>query len=181
MILNAKSNQFVCTLPKGFLYPELEEKYSFYLKRLPTPFDSMEAYLNHTIQSVTFPAIASTEVEQMLDKRPQYWRESWELERVSIKEFTINFKTADGYLNYWVLLEQFERYLRESNRKDYLPDMNIEFLDRDGYQLVTINFTQPIMKGIDQIDLSYASNAFEFRTFGITFKYNWFNISVKLD
>lgn len=105
MILNARNNQFVFRLPKGFLSQQLEEKYSFYLKRLPTPFGSMLDYLNHTIQSVTFPQVSADEVEQTLDKRPQYWRQSWDLERVITKEFTVTFKTADGFLNYWVLFE----------------------------------------------------------------------------
>lgn len=181
MILNAKNNQFVFKLPKGFLYPELQEKYSFYLKRLPSPFESVEDYLNHTIQSVTFPQVSADEVEQTLDKRPQYWRQSFDLERVILKEFTVNFKTADGYLNYWVLFEQFQRYLHEQNTKDYFPDMNLIFLDRDGYQLVTVSLRQPLMKAMDSLEMSYASSAFEFRTFGVTFKYNLFEIAVKLD
>lgn len=182
MILNAKNNQFVFRLPKGFLDQELQDKYSFYLKRLPTPFDSIEDYLNHTIQSVTFPQVSADEVEQTLDKRPQYWRQSFDLERIIPKEFTVNFKTADGYLNYWVLFEQFQRYLHEQNNtKEYFPDMNLMFLDRDGYQLVTVTFRQPLMKAIDSVEMSYASTAFEFRTFGVTFKYNLFEIGVKLD
>jgi len=181
MILNAKSNQFIAKLPKGFLYPELNEKYSFYLKRLPTPFENIEDYLNHTISSVTFPQVNADEAQQILDKRPQFWRQSFELERIIVKEFTINFKTADGYLNYWVLFEQFQLYLEEPNRKDYFPDMDLIFLDRDGYQLVTVTFTQPLMKAMDSLEMNYGSNAFEFRTFGVTFKYNWFNIAVKLD
>ena len=141
----------------------------------------MEDYLNHTIQSVTFPQVSADETEQILDKRPQYYRNSFDLERVITKEFTVNFKTADGFLNYWVLFEQFQRYLNEQNKKDYFPDMNLLFLDRDGYELVTVTFRQPLIKSIDQLEMSYASNAFEFRTFGLTFKYNLFEINVKLD
>jgi len=181
VILNSRSNQFVFKLPTGFLYPEVQDKYNFYLKRLPTPFDNIESYLNSTVQSVTFPSISADQDVQILDKRPQYWKQTFELERVITKEFTVNFKTADGFLNYWVLFEQFQQYLQEKNDKDYFPDMSIIFLDRDGYELVTVRFSQPIMKAIDQLEMSYASNAFEFRTFGITFQYNWFFIDVILD
>lgn len=159
----------------------MQTKYNFYLKRLPTPFDSVEDYLNHTIQSVSFPQVSADETEQILDKRPQYYRNSFDLERIITKEFTVNFKTADGFLNYWVLFEQFQKYLHEQNTKDYFPDMNLTFLDRDGYELVTVTFNQPLIKSIDQLEMSYASNAFEFRTFGLTFKYNLFEINVKLD
>jgi hypothetical protein len=181
MILNSKNNQFVFTLPKGFLDEELQKKYSFYLKRLPTPYENIEDYLNATIQSVTFPSVAADEVEQTLDKTPQFWRQSFDLERIITKEFTVNFKTADGYLNYWVLFEQFQRYLRLESKRDYFPDMNLRFLDRQGYQLVNVIFRQPLMKGMDSLEMSYASTAFEFRTFGVTFKYNIFEIDVQLD
>jgi hypothetical protein len=181
MILNAKSNQFVLNLPKGFLYPEVAEKFEFYLKKNPTPFDTVESYLNHTIQSVNFPSVAANEVEQMLDKRPQFWREALDLERLVTKEFTINFKTADGYLNYWILFEQFRQFLYEGNTKDYFPDFNLRFLDRQGYQMLNIVFTQPLMKSMDSIEMSYAQSGLDFRTFGVTFKYNQFEIKIELD
>jgi hypothetical protein len=181
MILNARNNQFVFRLPKGFLYQQLEDKYSFYLKRLPTPFSSMLDYLNHTIQSVTFPQVSADEVEQTLDKRPQYWRQSFDLERVITKEFTVTFKTADGFLNYWVLFEQLKLFLYEGNMEDYFPDMQLIMLDRDGYQLATISFRQPLMKSMDALEMSYGQNAFDFKTFSVTFKYNLFEIDVNLD
>jgi hypothetical protein len=64
---------------------------------------------------------------------------------------------------------------------DYFPDMNIMYLDRDGYQVLTVDFKQPIMKGISEVEMNYSSTAIEFRTFTVNFKYNTFNIAVKLD
>jgi hypothetical protein len=192
MILNAKNNQFVFRFPKGFISPELEQKYNFYLKRLPTPFANITDYVNHTIQSVTFPSVASDEVEQWVGRRtmvdgktvtknPQYWRQSLDLERIIPKEFTVSLKAADGYLNYWVLYEVYRDYLTVPNMEDYFPDMSIMYLDRDGYQILTIDFQQPLMKGISEVEMNYSSTALEFRTFTVNFKYNRFNISVKLD
>jgi len=192
MILNSKNNQFVFRFPKGFINPQIEEKYNYYLKRLPTPFDSITDYVNHTIQSVTFPSVASEEVEQWvgrrtevdgkgLGKNPQYWRQSLDLDRVIPKEFTVSLKAADGYLNYWVLFENYRNYLTLTNMDDYFPDMNIMYLDRDGYQLITIDFKQPIMKGISEVEMNYSSTAMEFRTFTVNFKYNRFDINIKTD
>ena len=192
MILNSKNNQFVFRFPKGFIPADLEEKYNFYLKRLPTPFANITDYVNHTIQSVTFPSVASEEIEQWVGRRtsvgekfvsknPQYWRQSLDLERVVPKEFSVNLKAADGYLNYWVLYETYRNYLSVPNMDDYFPDMNIMYLDRDGYQILTVDFKQPIMKGISEVEMNYSSTAIEFRTFTVNFKYNTFNIDVKLD
>ena len=69
MILNAKNNQFVFRFPKGFIYPEIEEKYNYYLKRLPTPFENILDYVNHTVQSVTFPSVQADQIEQWVGRR----------------------------------------------------------------------------------------------------------------
>lgn len=195
MILNAKNNQFVFRFPKGFIYPELETKYNLYLKRLPTPFETITDYVNHTIQSVTFPAVGSDEVEQWVGRRtsvednngsrrvvtknPQYWRQSLDFDRVIPKEFTVNLKVADGYLNYWVMYETYRQYLTIPNMEDYFPDLQIMFLDREGYQLLTSTYRQPLMKGISEVEMNYSSTAMEFRTFSVTFKYNAFDIEIK--
>lgn len=182
MILNAKNNAFVFTLPKGFISDALETKYNFYLKRLPTPFETISAYVNHTIQSVTFPQVSATPVEQTLDKVPQFWRQSFDIERLISKEFTVNFKLTDGYLNYWILFEQFMNNMEMTTMTpEYSPDMSLRFLDREGYQLVDVRFIQPFIIGIDSIEMSYASVGYEFKTFGVNFKYNQFKIEVNLD
>ncbi len=166
---------------------------------MPTPFSSITDYVNHTIQSVTFPSVASDEVEQWVGRRvqpdnvnpnalgktitknPQYWRQSLDLERVVPKEFTVNMKAADGYLNYWVLFENYRYYLAITNKEDYFPDMDLMYLDREGYQLLTVSFKQPLMKGISEVEMNYSATAMEFRTFAVNFKYNQFDINIKLD
>lgn len=192
MILNSKNNQFVFRFPKGFIFPEVEEKYNYYLKRLPTPFENITDYINHTVQSVSFPSVATEEVEQWvgrkvtvdgknIGKNPQYWRQSVDLDRAIPKEFTVNLKAADGYINYWALFENYRHYLTLTDITDYMPDMSLMYLDRMGYQLITIDFKQPLIKGISEVEMNYSQTALEFRVFSMTFKYNRFDINVKLD
>lgn len=191
MILNSKNNQFVFRFPKGFISPEIENKYNFYLKRLPTPFENILDYVNHTIQSVTFPPVNVDQVEQWVGRRTsvddvavtknqQYWRQAVDLERAFPKEFSVSLKAADGYLNYWVLFETLREYLKIPNKVDYFPDMNLIYLDREGYQLLNIDFKQPLFKGISEVEMNYSATAMEFRLFTVDFKYNWFDINVKL-
>lgn len=172
-------------------------KYNTYLKRLPTPFSDITDYVNHTIQSVSFPAVTSDEVEQWVGrktqvddsngqrrtvtKNPHYWRQSLDLERVIPKEFSVDFKVADGYLNYWVLYETYRTFLTIPDVQDHMPDMNIMFLDREGYQLLTVTYMQPIIKGISEVEMNYSSTTMEFRTFTMNFKYNDFDIAIKTD
>ena len=192
MILDSKNNQFVFRFPKGFIYKDIEDKYNFYLKRLPTPFENILDYVNHTIQAVSFPSVNADQVEQWVGrktyaddtrvtKNPQIWRQTVDLDRIVPKEFTVSMKTADAYLNYWVLYENFRRYLTITNDEEYLPDMNLMYLDREGYQILTVDFKQPLFTGISEVEMNYSSTAMEFNTFNLNFKYNWFDINVKLD
>ncbi len=196
MILNSKNSQFIFKFPRGFVYKNIEEKYNFYLKRLPTPFETITDYINHTIQSVVFPSVSTDEVEQWngrlvsIDtpegrrtgtKNPQYWRQSVDLERAVPKEFTVTFKVADGYLNYWVLYEVYRNYLLIPEMNDYFPDLHIMFLDREGYQILTVTYRQPIIKSISEVEMNYSSYGMDFRTFSLGFKYNNFDIAVKTD
>jgi hypothetical protein len=102
------------------------------------------------------------------------------MSRVLPKEFTVNLKAADAYLNYWVLFEVYKNYLEVTNMEDYFPDMNLMYLDREGYQLLTVDMKQPLMKGISEVEMNYSAAAMEFRTFSVTFKYNTFDINVNL-
>lgn len=194
MILNSKNNQFVFRFPKGFIPADIEEKYNFYIKRLSFPFETILDYVNNTIQSISFPSVSSDIVEQMVGRRtsvgiddvmvtknPQIWRQSLDLERVIPKNFTVGLKTADGYLNYWVLFETFRNYLFIPNKDDYLPDMNLMYLDREGCEILTMDFKQPIFKGISEVEMNYSMTAMEFRLFNVEFDYNWFDINIRPD
>jgi hypothetical protein len=116
-----------------------------------------------------------------IGKNPQYWRQSLDLDRVIPKEFTVSMKAADGYINYWALFENYRHYLTITDTTDYVPDMNIIYLDRDGYELITIGFKEPLIKSISDVEMNYSQTAMEFRVFSMTFKYNRFDINVKLD
>lgn len=193
MLLNSKNNQFVFRFPKGFIYSEIEKKYNYYINRLPTPFENMTDYVNHTIQSVTFPAVGSDEVEQWvglktdlpggqhLTKKTVAWRQSLDMNRIIPKEFSVNFKATDAYLNYWVMFELFQKYLEVTNKEDFLPNLDLMYLDRDGHQILRIKLFDVLMKGISEVEMSYSATAMEFRTFSCTFKYNYFEIDVDLD
>lgn len=182
MILNARNNNFVFRFPQGFIFPELETKYVKYLRRMNTPFDRVHDYLNHTVQSVTFPSISTGMVIQTLDKIPQNWRQTVDMSKAMAKEMTVNFQATDGYLNYWLMFEQFQEYIRlENNVTEYFPDFSLQFLDRVGYQLLNVKIMQPIMISLDAVEMSYSSIIPDFKSFSATFAFNHFELEVVLD
>lgn len=196
MILNAKSNQFRFLFPKGFIDSSIEAKYTKFLKKIPGPFESMNDYVNHTIQSISFPGVTAESLEQIngrevfsqedardgfLTKNPRNIKNSFDLSRNIDKSFTVTLKASDGYLNYWILFENLQKFLQVYNNQQYMPDFQIQYLDFMGYQFSTINYRQILFLGISDLEMSYASINMDFKTFTLNFKYSNFDIQVLSD
>jgi hypothetical protein len=152
------------------------EKYTTYLKRLPIPYESIEDYMSASIQSVTFPALTADTVEQLLYEEPVTAKGGKRFERYLDRQFTITFKSYEGWINYWIMFDQMFAYWDLDNKKKYLPDLNLGFLDHTGFEFVAINFQQVVMTGVSELELNYASNTAEFRNFTVNFKYNYIRI-----
>lgn len=176
MILNGKNNNFIINLTKGFIYTEIEDKYSVYISKLPTPYTTVLSYLSASIQSITFPALSAESVEQVLYEDPVKWKGGKRLDRYLNKEFTIGFKNYEGYTNYWILYEQFQAYYALDNREQFFPDVTITFLDHTGYEFVRVILKQIVMNSLSEIDLNYSSNSAEFKNFTAGFSFNYIEI-----
>ena len=107
MILNSRNNNFIVRFQKNFFYPELVAKYETYIKRLPIPYENLQDYMTAGIQAISFPSLTAETVEQTLYEdpikakgglRPIYWLD---------RNFTITFKSYEGYINYWVMFDMF--------------------------------------------------------------------------
>lgn len=194
MILNSKSNQFVFNLPNDFIFDEISKKYDPYIKKLYTPFNNTIDYLNHTIQSVSLPNLNIDVVEQnvgpirytenindsdntKLTKNEMRYRDSDDLRNV-VKDLSITFKLTDSYLNYWILFENLMMFNDVSNTKDYFSDFIINFLNREGYIVLNVEFKMPVLLSISDVELSYSQVAIEFKTFTMGFVYNNININL---
>lgn len=182
MILNVRQNGFIFNFPKGFIYPEVVEKYEGYIKRMPIPYDTVNDFINSTIQSVNFPTISGIDnVEQI---RPggykQYYKSSTTLQNLIQREFTVTFKLGEGFINYWVLYENIVRFIDFQNPEQYLPDFRLLLLDNDGIIMASVILQQPIVTRISEIQLNYASTTPQFSTFSIGFKCNYVNVKLEI-
>ena len=63
-ILNAKLNQYSVWFPRNFLYPEVRERWTPVVKRLKLQYETLEDFINATVQSVTFPEVVLNNVTQ---------------------------------------------------------------------------------------------------------------------
>jgi hypothetical protein len=180
MILNSKNNNFIITIPKNFVYPSIVKKYETYLKRLPLPYDSVSDYLNASVQAMSFPSLSTELVEQVLYEDPVSAKGGKRIQTYLSRDFTMTFKSYEGYINYWIMYDLLWAYWDLDNKNKFLPDITLTFMDHTGFEFITVVFKQIILYGISEIELNYSSNTAEFKTFTAQFKYNYIDIQKRL-
>src|ERR1017187_2113457 len=167
MILNARDNLFQFNFPKTFMPKVVAEKWKKYLNRIPgnvitEPLD----FINYTVQSINLPGMGYEPIIQNRNPgRNWAFRSTLPEQELFQKEFTITFQLIDGYVNYWMLQEMLAYYYQFNNKKMYIDDLNIRITDAEGNVLITARIIQPLIKNISELQMSFASNVAEFKTF----------------
>lgn len=181
MILNALNNQFVISFTPDLFYPEIKEKWTPVVERLKVPYQSVADFMNSSIQSIDFPAIELTTVEQQQRQYRIAYRSGKELEATFERNLTITFKLTEGFISYWILFEQIEEFLQYKDSLPFWPPMYVSFLDHHGFELIAFEFEKIIPTSLSQFNISYSQTAAEFNTFTMNLRYNRFNIRNRLD
>ena len=181
MILNSKNNNYIISFPKNFLYSTVQDRYWPMLKRLPLPYDSITDYMNASIQQFSFPGVNAENVEQTLYEDKVQWKGAYRLGKLMSKDFDMTFKSYEGYINYWMMHDQFREFLAYDNKEEFLPNLTLSFLDQDGFELISIVFKQITMTSISELELNFSSNTSEFQQFTCGFHYNYMEIKNRLD
>ena len=180
MILNSLNNQFVVSFPKNFFYPEIHARWEPIVRRLKTPYQSLEDFINACVQSLDFPEMSLQEVEQTQQQYKIAWRGGKELEPVFDKNLSVTFKLSEGFISYWIFFEQIEQFLSYSQTVPFWPPMYVSFLDHHGFELVAFTFEKMIPKRLSQFQITYAQTAAEFNTFQLNIRYNRFTIKRRI-
>ena len=182
MILNARQNGFIFTFPKGFILPEVVEKYEKYINRMPIPYDTVDTFINSTIQQVNFPTLRTIDTVEQI--RPGGFKQSYKsattLQNLIQRDFTVTFKLGEGFINYWVLYENIIKFLDFQNPEVYIPDFRLLLLDNDGVVMASVLLQQPIYTSLSEIQLNYSSTTPQFTTFSIGFKCNYVNVKLEI-
>jgi hypothetical protein len=93
----------------------------------------------------------------------------------------VTFKLSEGFISYWILFEQIERFVEYGDSVPFWPPMYVSFLDHKGFELVAFSFEKIIPTSLSQFDISYAQTAAEFNTFTMGLRYNRYNIKRRID
>lgn len=181
MILNSLNNQFVVQFPKGFFYPEIVARWTPVVNRLKLPYETLEDFINATVQSITFPSVELPAPTQPQGQFPIMYRPGKEMEALVEKNLTVTFKLSEGFISYWIIFEQIEKFQEYGDTVPFWPPMFVSFLDHHGFELVAFSFEKIIPLNLGQFEISYAQTAAEFNTFTLLLRYNRWQINRRIN
>ena len=197
LALRGRQNGFRLILPKEFLCPEIEEKYTRILRMKRSYFYKPIDFINETIQKVQVLGFTNATVPQQQsvygDKpmiRPERKRQNEfmypstdynyraETSPLSLVDRTLNieFRHTLGYLNYFILFENFwYMYARDRKYDELCTQFNVDLLDELGSIYSRIVIFDPLVNGMDMLDFDYTQPIAQAGTFKIEFKYSNFD------
>ena len=191
--LKGKQDAFRLTLPKEFLMPEILEKYTKVLRKAHSFYTEPIDFLNETIQGVDVLGFTQATVQQQ-----QHGTGTWATDESTIeanrflhtasdytyrsevnplqlidKTIRIKFRHTLGFVNYFMLFENFFWQYKRDTPYNKLPEaFTIYLLDDMFTEYAKITLFRPIMDGMDMISFDCTSPVAQSQTFNVEMKYS---------
>lgn len=196
MSLRSRRDAFKMLLPKEFLCDEIIEKYTKILVKKNSFYTSPIDFLNETIQKVqvlgfgqaTFQQQQTTHGAPMINPRRveqndfQYPNTEYSYRSpgspVSLIDRTLNitFRHTLGYLNYFLLFENFwYQYTRDRDNHDLDYYFSVDIYNEKGSIYSRIVMSDPLIESMDMLDFDFTQPVAQSQTFNVTFKYQNFD------
>lgn len=198
--LSPRFDLFRFELPKQFLPPVVEEKWSEVLNKEPGIITRPIDYLNESIKGITFPGISDINIEQQQHSSNSIMRSNGgaanmgkinvepnqnniyvgannPLEKV-LREFNVTFRMNQGLYNYFMIYETI--FWRIYKPDLYVADdiFTVDIINEDGTITTRVTLDQCNIDGIDGLEFGYDKIEREVDTFNVKFKFN--NIDVDI-
>lgn len=191
--LKGRQDGFRLLLPQEFICDEINDKYAKILQNQKSFFTKPIDFLNETIQSVQVLGFSDGTVNQpqpgighpLIDpnrvKQNKFlhtatdftYRSEVNPLQLIDKTLNITFRHTLGFLNYFLIFENFwYLYSRDKQYKDISFTFNIDIINQNGQVYSKIVLYDPIIHGIDMLDLNYTKPVADSQTFTVIFKYS---------
>ena len=177
MLLNALNQNFVISIPYNWIYPDVADNWKPVLDRLYLNYNTCEDFINSQITSINFPGVSTSPVSQQTHLYNIQKRPGQQMDQIAQQQLTLTMKTTESYISYFLMRNQFERFLRLVDVAPlYLPPITVSLLNDGGYETVSYVYKQVTMTSISDLNLSYAATLGNFNTFSASFVYNYYDV-----
>lgn len=194
--LKGRQDGFRLLFPKEFLVPQIEEKYTkilsdkhgYYL----TPID----FINESIQKVNVLGFQNATVQQQQSSRGEPTIDPSRVEQnkflyaatdynyrngvspisLTDRTFNVTFRHSLGYLNYFILFENFwYQFARDMKYDDLMQRLSIDIINEKGSIYSRIVLFYPLINSMDMLEFDYSQPIAQSQTFNVEFKYSDFD------
>ena len=191
--LRGRKDNFRLLLPKEFLYRGIEEKYAEILQKKKGIFVNPIDYINETIQRVQvlgfqeaaflqqqyktgYPIVKDNRIRENEFPYPAT-EESYRAPQSALglldKTLNIEFRHTLGYLNYFMIFENFwYMYSRDLSYDEMMHDLYVDIFNEIGEIYCKIHIIDPIINGMDMLDFDYTQPIAASGSFKLEFKYS---------
>lgn len=168
---NSMNDRFHFNFPSTFVPQSIEDKYKIYLENFRKPFTSVLDYINSTILDVNIPALTFPTVSQktMYGKEKSY-RGSKSPYDVYNRTFTINMKSVDDHLSYFMMEDILMYHFTSENI--YTDDFTVRILDKDMGEMFRIYIRQIIPEGLSDLRIGNNQKNMDITIYTVSFKFN---------
>lgn len=182
MRLSSQSSQFVFNLPSDFLPQEIINTYKPILEKNWVQYENVIDYLNSTIKAISYPGISLNLPEQTLyhGKKRNYKPATNINDIVTNREFTVDFRSVDSDLNYWLSVDILSKhYLDVLNL--YINPFKLTAVDIHRDAIYEIRFFEIIAMSIGELKFDYSQQKVNPKDFTMTFKFNFIEVEFLLN
>lgn len=196
--LKGRQDGFRLLLPKNFLVEEIEHKYEEILKEKRGYFLTPIDFVNESIQKVNVLGFQNATVQQQQQAKgaePTLYQNRIEQNKFAYagsdfnyrsaispialtdRTFNITFRHTLGYLNYFILFENFWYQFSRDMKYENMPhSFFVDLFNEKGSIYARIELLYPMIDSMDMLEFDYTQPLAQSQTFNIQFKYSNFDL-----
>jgi|TARA_Y100000389_G_scaffold64424_1_gene60481 hypothetical protein len=182
MRLSSQGSQFVFNLPQDFIPQEILNSYTPLLEKNWVQYENVLDYLNSTIKSINLPGISFDTPQQMLVRgKVRKFKPATNVQDIlTTHEATINFRSVDSDLNYWILFDIIIKHYLNTDT-NFLNPFSISVVDIHRDAIYTINLKEIIIKSFSDLQFDYSQQKINSKEFTMTLHFNFYDIEFNLN
>ena len=182
MRLSSQGSQFVFNLPQDFVPQEILNSYTPLLEKNWIQYENVLDYLNSTIKSINLPGISFDTPQQMLIRgKVRKFKPSTNVQDIlTTHEATINFRSVDSDLNYWILFDIIIKHYLNTDT-NFLNPFSISVVDIHRDAIYTIHLKEIIIKSFSDLQFDYSQQKINSKEFTMTLHFNFYDIEFNLN
>ena len=182
MRLSSQGSQFVFNLPQDFVPQEILNSYTPLLEKNWVQYENVLDYINSTIKSVNLPGINFDMPSQILKRgKERKFKPATNVQDIlTTNEATINFRSVDSDLNYWILFDIIIKHYLNTDT-NWLNPFSISIVDIHRDAIYTIHLKEVIIKSFSDLQFDYAQQKINAKEFTMTIHFNFYDIEFNLD